>query len=168
MRSAQINYARIQNGQIVVRRRSSPHCGVLSLSTDGVLLLSESPSRVLLYQRPHNMSEITFKPGCRVEADEWTSDGEKICTPEKLAAIREVLDKTGPVLVQHKFLGGGCGPNDVVFDDYEEFIAYLTENARAGDKISVWSLCPFMRDIPPLAHGKCPDKDGAVPKKGAY
>jgi hypothetical protein len=55
-----------------------------------------------------------------------------------------------------------------VFEDYEDFIAYLTENARAGDKISVWSLWPFMRDTPPLAHGKCPSEDGAVPNKGPY
>jgi hypothetical protein len=55
-----------------------------------------------------------------------------------------------------------------VFDDYEDFTAYLLENARAGDKVSVWSLWPYMRDTPPVASGKCPDADGAVPKKGPY
>ena len=114
------------------------------------------------------MVELRFKPGCRTEADEWTVAGEKISAPEKLAAIKEVLEKTGPVLMRHKFLRGGRGPHDAVFDDYQEFIAYLTENARAGDKITVWSLWPFMRDTPPLAHGKCPGEDGAVPKGGAY
>jgi hypothetical protein len=114
------------------------------------------------------MSEMKFRPGCRAEADEWTCDGEKISTPEKLALIKTVLKETGPILVQHKFLRGGCGPHDAVFEDYEDFIAYLTENARAGDKISVWSLWPFMRDTPPLAYGKCPSEDGAVPNKGPY
>jgi len=50
----------------------------------------------------------------------------------------------------------------------ENSLAYLTEHARAGDEISVWSLWPFIRDTPPLAHGKCPAEDGAVPRKGAY
>jgi hypothetical protein len=114
------------------------------------------------------MSERRFKPGCRVEADEWTLDGEKISAPEKLASIKKVLEEIGPVLMQHKFLRGARGPHEVVFDDYEEFIAYLSEHARAGDKISVWSHWPFMRDTPPLARGKCPAEDGAVPKHGAY
>jgi hypothetical protein len=78
------------------------------------------------------------------------------------------LEEDGPVLVQHKFLRGGCGPHTAVFDDYDELVAYLLEHARAGDAISVWSLWPFMRDTPPLAYGKCPAEDGAVPKKGAY
>ena len=114
------------------------------------------------------MTEMKFKPGYRVEADEWICDGEKISSPEKLAGIKKVLEESGPVLVQHKFLRGACAPHEAVFDDYEEFITYLTEHAGAGDKISVWSLWPFMRDTPPLAHGTCPAEDGAVPKGGAY
>jgi hypothetical protein len=112
--------------------------------------------------------ELKFKPGYRVEADEWTCDGEKISAPEKLAAVKKVLEESGPVLVEHRFLRGACAPDVMVFDDYDEFIGYLTERARSGDKISVWSLWPFMRDTPPLAHGKCPADDGAVPKRGAY
>ena len=111
---------------------------------------------------------MTFKPGYRVEADEWICDGEKISDPAKLATIKKLLEKDGPVLVEHKFLRGARAPHSVVFDDYEDFIEYLTAEARAGDKISVWSLRPFMRDTPPLAFGKCPAEDGAVPKKGAY
>lgn len=111
---------------------------------------------------------MTFKPGYRAEADEWTCEGEKISDPAKLAAIKKVLEKDGPVLVEHKFLRGACAPHAIVFDDYENFVEYLTTQARAGDKISVWSLWPFMRDTAPLAFGKCPAEDGAVPKKGAY
>src|SRR5438046_557199 len=119
------------------------------------------------YELGH-MTEMKFNPGNRAAADEWTSEGEKITAPEKLATIKEVLEKDGPILVEHKFLRGACAPHDAVFDDYEEFITYLPEHARAGDKISVWSLWPFMRDTRPLAHGKCPAEDGAVPKGGAY
>ena len=32
----------------------------------------------------------------------------------------------------------------MAFDDYEALLTYLTENARAGDHIAVWSLWPFM------------------------
>ncbi len=111
---------------------------------------------------------MKFKPGYRVEADEWSYDGEKISDPTKLEAIKQVLENDGPVLVEHKFLRGARGPHAQVFDDYEDFVEYLTTEARTGDKISVWSLWPFMRDTTPLAFGKCPAEDGAVPKKGAY
>jgi len=114
------------------------------------------------------MTELKFKPGYRSEADEWTCDGERITAPEKLAAIKKVLEKDGPILVQHKFLRGARAPHEAVFDDYEEFLSYLSEHARAGDKISVWSLWPFMRDTPALAHGKCPAEDGTILKRGAY
>jgi hypothetical protein len=115
-----------------------------------------------------NMPTFIFRAGTRAASDDWSQDGEKITAPEKLVAIRAVLEKDGPVLVQHKFLRGGRGPATVAFDDFEDFEAYLIDNARAGDQITVWSLWPFMRDSPPLAHGKCPDADGAIPKGGAY
>jgi len=116
----------------------------------------------------YHMAEMKFKPGCRVEADEWTGYGDKISAREKLDTIKKVLEASGPVLVRHAFLRGARGPHEAVFDDYEEFVTYLTEHARAGDNISVWSLWPFMRDTSPLAHGKCPAEDGTVPKGGAY
>jgi len=111
---------------------------------------------------------ISFRPGYRVEADKWSPDGEKITSPEKLAAIKQVLEKDGPVLVEHKFLRGARAPHTAVFDDYEDFIGYLTEHARAGDKITVWNVWPFMRDTTPIVRGKCPADDGAVPEGGAY
>ncbi len=114
------------------------------------------------------LSDAMFRPGGRFAEDEWTQEGEKISSPEKLAAIKRTLEADGPVLLEHKFLRGGRAPHTLVFDDYDDLIAYLTNHARAGDKISVWRLWPFMRETPPLAHGKCPDHDGAVPKHGAY
>jgi hypothetical protein len=114
------------------------------------------------------MNEIKFKPGTRTAIDEWTVDGEKISAPEKLAAIKVVVTTVGPVLVEHGFLRGARAPATLAFDDYGDLIEYLTANARAGDSISVWSLGPFMRDTAPLASGKCPDEDGAVPKGGPY
>ena len=114
------------------------------------------------------MSGLSFKPGVRIDADEWTADGEKISAPEKLDSVKRTLEKDGPVLMEHKFLRGARAPHVAVFDDYEEFITYLQQQAHAGDKISVWALWPFMRDTSPLALGKCPSEDGSVPRKGPY
>lgn len=112
---------------------------------------------------------LTFKPGTRTEADEWSTDGQKITDPNRLGAVRELLEANGgPVLVEHRHLRGGCGPDHVVFHDFEDLTTYLSTNARAGDNIYVWNLESFLRDTEPLAHGKCPDADGAVPKKGPY
>jgi hypothetical protein len=115
-----------------------------------------------------NMRELRFAPGTRAQSDNWSQNGEKISSPEKLGAIRAVLEGQGPILVEHKFLRGGCAPATLVFDDFDVFITYLEQHARAGDKIHVWNLWPFMRDSPALAYGKCPDVDGAVPEGGAY
>jgi hypothetical protein len=111
---------------------------------------------------------ITFKPGYRFEADGWSVDGEKISSPNNLAEIQRVLEAEGPILVDHRFLRGARGPATLVFDDYENFVTYLKENARSGDMITVWSLWPFMQSTKPLAKGKCPAEDGAVPEGGAY
>jgi hypothetical protein len=114
------------------------------------------------------MTAFTFKPGPPVEADNWSLSGEKITSAEKLDAIRAVLEKDGPILVQHRFLRQASAPDTRVFDDFDDFVAYLTEHAHAGDNIYVWSLWPLNRDTQPLAHGKCPDVDGYVPEGGAY
>jgi hypothetical protein len=114
------------------------------------------------------MPDLKFQPGPRFEPDEWTAEGEKISSPDKLAAIKRAIEHDGPVLLEHKFLRGGRAPHTAVFEEYDELVTYLAANARAGDKITVWNLWPFMRDTPPIAYGKCPDSDGAVPKGGAY
>lgn len=111
---------------------------------------------------------MRFKPGHRAEVDEWTIEGEKISDPEKLEVIRKVLEDEGPVLLEHRFLRGGRGPDLMVFEDLESMTEYLSEYARAGDAVSVWSLWPFIRDTPPLVYGKCPAEDGTVPRGGAY
>jgi hypothetical protein len=114
------------------------------------------------------MTSLKFKPGIRTEIDGWTIAGEKFGTSEQLAAIKTVIEREGPVVLEHKFLRGGRGPHIAAFDDEELLLEYLAEHAHAGDKVSVWRLWPFMRDTPPLACGKCPDEDGTVPERGAY
>jgi hypothetical protein len=114
------------------------------------------------------MPAITFKTVWRSEDHDWSSDGEKISDESKLAIIKRVLDETGPILVEHWFYCGGRSPDKLVFDDYDSFIEYLQQHAKAGDAIHIWDLDPLLRDDNELVHGKCPAEDGTVPRRGAY
>ena len=65
------------------------------------------------------MPIMNFKPGYRVEADEWTCDGEKISDATKLAAIKKILEEIGfekhvdiynePLLALQNFKAGQYG-----------------------------------------------------------
>jgi len=100
--------------------------------------------------RHHSARTFGNKTTCMI-VFKWSLEGEKITSPEKLAAIKQVIEKDGPVLLEHKFLRGARGPHVAAFGDYEELMDYLVEHARAGDKITVWSLWGFMRDTAQLA-----------------
>ena len=104
----------------------------------------------------------------RSEADDWNPDGPKITSPENLELIRQTLEDEGPVIVEHWFYRGSRAPERLIFDDYEAFSTYLEEHAHAGDAIHVWSFAAVCKDGNRLAHGKCPDEQGLVPKRGAY
>ena len=45
------------------------------------------------------------------DGNEWTTDGRNILSPERLAALRDVLEHAGPVIVEHWFYYGGCSPD---------------------------------------------------------
>ena len=102
------------------------------------------------------------------DSDEWTTDGDKITSPENLANIKSVLDDEAPVIVEHWFYRNSSSPQRFVFDDFEDFMRYLHENARAGDLINVWNFENSCTEQNMLARGKCPDDLGRVPQKGAY
>jgi hypothetical protein len=114
------------------------------------------------------MATFTFRTVWRNESHEWSSDGEKITDEPKLERIRQVLENTGPILVEHWFYCGSRAPDRMVFDDYDTFTEYLQQHAKAGDAIHVWDLDPLLRNDNELVHGKCPAEDGTVPKGGAY
>jgi hypothetical protein len=103
----------------------------------------------------------------RNEADEWSREGPNIMSPERCGVIRDVLEQS-PVIVEHWFYRGSCAPDRLVFDDYEAFDLYLRSKTRPGDAIHVWRYDALCRDDNALTHGKCPDTDGLVPKRGAY
>jgi hypothetical protein len=99
---------------------------------------------------------------------EWSSERHNILSPDRLSAIREVLENSGPIIVEHWFYYGSCSPDRIVFDDYDKFLDYLNAKARPGDALYVWSFAQVCRDDNSLVDGKYPDRHGRVPKGGAY
>jgi hypothetical protein len=104
----------------------------------------------------------------RSEADGWNSKGSKITSERNLDTIRTILDKEGPVLVQHWFYRGGSAPEYRIFDDYDEFMEFLSKETYAGDAIDIWSIWEICQPDGRRAEGKCPDDAGLIPKGGAY
>ena len=102
------------------------------------------------------------------ERDEWSTAGRNILSPDQLAKVRDTLDGSGPVIVEHRHYRGSSAPDRLVFDDYDEFRTYLTKNAQPGDALYVWSYAELCRDENATVSGKYPDSNGRVPAKGAY
>lgn len=104
----------------------------------------------------------------RYEPDEWTPDGPKILSDENLEIIRKTLENEGPIIVEHWFYRGSRSPDRFVFEELDDFVEYVHSKARPGDAFHVWSFYLICTDEKVIAHGKHPDRDGRVPKKGAY
>ncbi len=100
-------------------------------------------------------------------ADHWTTSGKNILAPLNLSALRECLEK-GPVIVEHRFYYGGCSPDRLIFDDYEDLEEYLKTKASPGDAFWIWDYDSLCRDHNFLVMGKLPDDEGRVPETGAY
>lgn len=107
-----------------------------------------------------------MKKGYVYEGDEWVQDGEMITSPEKLAEIAAVAERT-ILIVEHRHYRGASAPTRLFFEDQEEFLAYLNDHARPGDAFRAWpfDLC---KEANAIATGKFPDELGRVPLKGAY
>jgi hypothetical protein len=101
----------------------------------------------------------------RNEKHNWTKDGRSILSEKSLAAIRLVR---GSLIVEHQVYCGGGNPYRLVFDDFEDFMDYLSLKAKPGDNVLVWSYDDLCRDDNISAQGKYPDTDGCVPTGGAY
>jgi len=102
------------------------------------------------------------------EQDVWSATGLKITSSENLERIKTVLDNDAAVVVEHWFYRRSSSPERYVFDDFEDFMTYLYQNASAGDIVNVWNFGKTCTEQNMLAHGKCPDDQDRVPQKGAY
>jgi len=102
-----------------------------------------------------------------VAGDDWTRTGPVVTSTENDEAIRVLLDR-GPIIVEHKFYRGGSSPHRLVFDDYEDYKAYLGETGRAGDVLTIWGWEDVCTDEAKAVYGKCSDDDGYTPTKGPY
>jgi hypothetical protein len=79
-----------------------------------------------------------------------------------------MLEDEGPIIVEHWFYHGASAPERLIFEDFDEFEAWLNEHTYAGDAIDIWSWATTCQRDKRLAEGKCPDDDGLVPRSGAY
>jgi len=102
------------------------------------------------------------------DGNDWSAEGRNILSPERMAAIRKVLEEKGPVIVEHWFYYGSRSPHRLVFEAYDDVVEYLKTKARPGDALHVWDYAEVCRDENTLANGKYPDADGRVPARGAY
>jgi hypothetical protein len=100
--------------------------------------------------------------------NEWSKDGPDIASPDRLASIRHVLENVGPIIVEHWFYYGSCSPERRLFEEYDEFVAYMKTSSRPGDSFHVWNFAQTCTDDNMLVNGKYPDADGRVPRRGAY
>ena len=114
------------------------------------------------------MNEIRSKARWRAEQDDWRSDGSKIVSFENLAAIRDVIENRGCIIVEHWLYRGASAPVRKIFDDFDEFLNYIKTQTYGGDAIDVWSMHELCTRANRIANGKVSDLDGSVPSGGSY
>ncbi len=99
--------------------------------------------------------------------DIWSFEGNKIFSNQNIKIIKEALE-LGVIIVEHRFYCGGSAPGHLIFEDFETFEKYLSDNCTPGDHIWVWSYENICKDDNVLVFGKWPDMEGRVPQGGAY
>ncbi len=104
---------------------------------------------------------------CPPWGDEWTRDEHDITDAEKLEAIRQTLEDTGPVIVERWIYYGSSAPERRIVEDYEDFREFLEIGCNAGDSLYVWNYAQVCPHDNALADGKGPQDKGFVPRKGA-
>jgi hypothetical protein len=91
--------------------------------------------------------------------------GESILSQATLDAVRHHLETVGFVAVLHWHLNQASRPTPLAFAEFDEFAAYLENNAEPGDAVDVWA---FPDGDLRIAQGKFPELDGTVRGPGSY
>jgi hypothetical protein len=151
--------------------------------TDHLDLMSEAWGGTFLEDRPrgdyynypvHYAKVMLARPrkpsSSKREAvqDEWVVDSDLSINPELLGRIRQRIEDVSAVIVEHRFYRAGSAPHRFVFDSYDALDTYLRERTRPGDSFYFWEYESCCTDANFMAHGKVPNDEGKVPRRGSY
>lgn len=101
------------------------------------------------------------------EDDDWSKDGVNISSLDILAKVQTILEQ-GPVILEHWFYRGSRAPSRLIFDEYEDFLNYLTSEARPGDQFLAWDYAALCKDDNTVVSAKYPDASGRTRRRGPY
>lgn len=110
----------------------------------------------------------TFGTNMKTDKIIWSGKGSIINSDENLAMLKNVIETSGPVIIEHWHFCGACSPDWLVFSDYEELHTYLSQQTKPGDAIDAWDASTICKPNKRITEGKISNKDGLVPKGGAY
>jgi hypothetical protein len=120
--------------------------------------------------------KITFKTHVMAKQDEWGRYDYVISEESKLNRIKELLETKSDnnpyvpraLIVEHFHYRAGMSATRELIENYDDFIDYLEDSAKAGDAIHVFDVTDALTGDNEIAAGKCPDETGEVPRGGAY
>lgn len=100
--------------------------------------------------------------------DEWTEQGSRVTDEGFLDAIRRTIEEESSVIIEHRFYRGGRSPHRFVCDQFAALLEYINSETGPGDALWFWRFDECCLDGNAAASGKIPDKEGRIPRAGAY
>lgn len=115
---------------------------------------------------------LTFRHISKNKPDNWSKNGDIFTTEENLNKLKEKTGKFCFLIAEHWHFGGARAPTRFIIEDYDDFIAYLKENALAGDIIDIYDMTETWEKARSnkgfVISGKCPNELGEIPENGSY
>ncbi len=99
------------------------------------------------------------------ESDDWRVDGAKITS--EIPKLEAALERT-VLILEHSYYRGSRAPRRTFWEEFADLKKYLETEVRPGDLLYFWEFDQCCTSENALASGKYPDKQGRVPRKGAY
>ena len=149
------------------------HLDLMSESWGGTFL--EDAPRASPNNHPIHYMKVMLKepwesssPHVEAAEDEWVHDPGRTLNDALLERLRRTIEDVSPVIVEHRFYRGGSAPHRFVCDSFDQLAAYVRRRTHPGDSFHFWQYEHRCSDDSVLAHGKVPNEEGKVPKRGAY